>query len=182
MVFLIADFELEDLKDIQKYITKWQIKEKSCIKHVLTDLMEFCIIELPKVRKYNENMTLDTWVNFMKNPEVIDMSDNNENESLKNAKKVLEDISNNERERYLAELRQKYIMDQKAIVSKGFNKGKKEGIEEGIKQGEKEGIEQHKIEVAKRMLKSNCDIQLIIEITELSKETIDEISKNINNI
>ena len=45
------------------------------------------------------------------------------NKEIKMAKKVLEEISNDERERYLAELRQKYIMDQKAIEDAGFGEG-----------------------------------------------------------
>ena len=89
----------------------------------MTDQFELAIIELPKVAKYKENTSLDTWVNFIKNPEVIDMSKENKNEAVKEAKKVLEDISNDEQERYLAELRQKYIMDQKAIEDKGIEKG-----------------------------------------------------------
>ena len=38
---------------------------------------------------------------------------NEKNKSVEKAKKILEEISSDERERYLAELRQKYIMDQK---------------------------------------------------------------------
>ena len=57
------------------------------------------------------------------------------------AKKVLEEISNDEHERELAELRQKYIMDQKAIQDFGIEKGLREGLEQGIRQGLKEGLE-----------------------------------------
>lgn len=60
------------------------------------------------------------------------MSDANDNEAVKAAKKVLQDISNDEKERELAELREKYIMDQKAIASKGYDKGLEAGIQQGL--------------------------------------------------
>ena len=43
------------------------------------------------------------------------------NEQIKKAKNVLEEISQEDRERYLAKLRQKYIMDQKAIEGDGYD-------------------------------------------------------------
>ena len=59
-----------------------------------------------------------------------------ENAAIKKAQKELEKISSDEHERYLAELREKYIMDQKATEDAGYYKGIKEGREEGIKEGE----------------------------------------------
>ena len=136
---LITDFELNNLSDIPQYLTKWQIKEKKYGQHVLTDLMEICIIELPKVERYKENGEIDNWVEFIKNPEVIDMSDKKTSDAIKEAKKVLIEISNDEHERELADLRQKYIMDQKAIEDRG--------IERGIEIGKKA--------IAKKMLNEN---------------------------
>ena len=46
----------------------------------------------------------------------------NTDKEVKKAKKVLEEISQDEYERYLTELRQKYIMDQKAIEDAGYDK------------------------------------------------------------
>ena len=72
---------------------------------MLTDLLEIVIVELPKIAKYKENTALDNWVKFIKNPEVVlKMSNNNQEEEIKEAIKVLEDISKSEEERYLAEL------------------------------------------------------------------------------
>lgn len=73
--------------------------------------MEICIIELPKMHKYRANGELDNCVKFIKNPEVVDMASKETNESIKEAKKVLIEISNDDRERELADLRRKYIMD-----------------------------------------------------------------------
>ena len=170
IVILISDYELKGLKNIEKYITKWNIREEEYQKIILTDVMEIYIIELPKFEKYQEktdNNILNSWVKFIKNPEVKNMEENNK--ELKKAQKVLEEISQDEHERYLAELRQKYIMDQKAIEDAGYDKGLKDGLEQGIEQG-KNG--QNEI-IAKKMKKQNIDIKVISEITGLSIKKIE---------
>ena len=98
------------------------------------------------------------------------------NKEMQEAKKVLEEISEDEHEQYLAELRQKYIMDQKAIEDAGYDKGLKAGIEQGIKEGIKEGIKQgikqgqkqNNLQIAKKMLNKKIDLTTISEITGLS--------------
>ena len=90
------------------------------------------------------------------------------NKEIQEAKKVLEEISEDEHEQYLAELRQKYIMDQKAIEDAGYDKGLKVGIEQGIKQGIKQGQKQNNLQIAKKMLNKKIDLTTISEITGLS--------------
>ena len=168
IVILISDYELESLKEIEKYITKWNIREEEYQKIILTDVMEIYIIELPKFEKYKENTKnniLNSWVKFINNPEVKDMKETNK--EINKAKKVLEEISQDEHERYLAELRQKYIMDQKAIEDAGYDKGLKDGLERGIN-------EQTKI-IAKNMKKRDINIKVISEITGLSTKEIEKL-------
>ena len=126
IAILITDYELESLKQIPKYQTKWQIREEEYRQVILTDVMELYIIELPKFIKYKENKKkkVDSWLKFIENPEVVNMD---ENAAIKKAQKELEKISSDEHERYLAELREKYIMDQKATEDAGYYKGIKEG-------------------------------------------------------
>jgi len=88
-----------------------------------------------------------------------------EDENINKAKKVLETISQDERERRLTELREKYRMDQHAIMLAG--------IEQGIKQG----IMQEKQQTAKKLLELNTPIEQIKKITGLSKEEIEKIVK-----
>lgn len=149
-------------KKIEKYITKWNIREEEYQKIILTDVMEIYIIELPKFEKYKKkaNNKLNSWVKFIENPEVVDMSENKE---VCKAKRVLEEISQDEHERYLAELRQKYIMDQKAIEGAGYDKGLKAGIQ------------QEKISIAKNMKNQNIDIKIISKVTGLSIEEIKDL-------
>ena len=106
---------------------------------------------------------------------------NEKNKSVEKAKKILEEISSDERERYLAELRQKYIMDQNAIQEYGYCRGIEEGVEigkrDGIEIGKNDGIQFEKIETAKKMLTKKMPIDVIIEITGLSKEEIEKVEK-----
>lgn len=181
---LIADYELDELKEVRKYITKWNIREEDCSKIILTDAMEIYIIEIEKFKKYQGTeryKELDSWIKFIENPEVVDMS----NKEIVMAKKVLDEISQDEHERYLAEMREKYILDQNATEAAGYDKGLKEGIkeghkkgiEEGIKEGHEKGVEEGKKEIAKKMLKEKLDIELIEKVTNISKEELKKMQE-----
>ncbi len=164
IVILISDYELNSLKEIQKYITKWNIREEEYSKIILTDVLEFYILELPKFNKYRKNINnteLDSWIKFIENLEVNDMNDTSENaKAIQKAKQVLEEISQDEHERYLAELREKYIMDQADIEEAGYYKGVQAGIAK------------EKITIAKKFKEQNVDFEIISKATGL---TIDEI-------
>ena len=147
-------------------MTNWQIREKNHPKTVLTDALELYIIELPKfdTNNLNDNQTLlNSWINFIKNPkEVIDMP----NSKVKKAQQVLEEISQDGRERYLAELRQKYIMDQTSMKNYAY----REGMEEGISNTQ--------IEIIKNMIKKKLDINTISDLTNIP---VNEINKLISS-
>ncbi|MBO6233554.1 MAG: Rpn family recombination-promoting nuclease/putative transposase [Clostridia bacterium] len=187
---LIADFELEELRQIKKYITRWNLREEDFPKKILTEVIDVYIIELPKVEKYvrqEKYKNLDLWVKFIKNPEVFEMSkkENNDQElqktikAIESAKKNLEKISADEHERELARLRDKHIRDQKSIFSTGFEDGQKDGLKRGEKKGLEKGLKQGKYEnqkeTAKKMLEENIDMEVIIRITGLTKEEIEEL-------
>ena len=89
------------------------------------------------------------------------------NKEIVKAKKVLEEISQDEHERYLAELREKYILDQNNIEAPGYDKGLKQGIKEG------------KREIAKEMIKEKMPLEVISKITKIPKEELQEIQKEI---
>ena len=159
IAILITNYNIDIIKNIPKYITKWNIREEEYQKIVLTDVMEIYIIELNKFKDYKEKSnhnSLNSWIEFIESPEVVDMS----NKEIQKAKKVLEEISQDEHEQYLAELREKYIMDQKAIEDAGYDKGLKTGIYQGISQ--------EKLQIAKKMLNEKIDLDTISRITGLS--------------
>ena len=164
IVILIADFELDNLKSITKGHTEWKIKEKEFSKIILTNVLELHILELPKIeRQMQAGNELLTWTRFLKNPKEVGELDMENNEALKKAKKEYEEISQDEHEKYLADLRMKHILDTNSIEEYGYEKGKKEGKKE------------EKIEIAKEMLKENESIEKIIKYTGLTKEEIKKL-------
>lgn len=125
-----------------------------------------------KYAKKEKRENLNLWLEFFENPEVRIMSNENDEkniketkEAIKKAQEKLEEISQNEHERYLAELREKYIRDQFAVQEYGYVKGKEEGREEV------------KIEVAKKLLEMGIDPETICATTGLSKEEIAKLKK-----
>ena len=86
-----------------------------------------------------------------------------ENKEIKEATVEIVKMSQDEKIRKLAELREKAIMDEKAV----FDAGK----EDGIQQGEL----QTKINIAKNMKNKKIDINIIVEVTGLTKEEIEKI-------
>lgn len=90
-----------------------------------------------------------------------------ENEEIKKAKEELDKISQDDKERRLAELREKALMDEIAIRDSGFK--------EGIEQGFKEGSQQEKISIAKNLLILKVDINSISQATGLSVEEIEKL-------
>ena len=91
----------------------------------------------------------------------------------------------------IADLRQKAIMDEKAIyekgleigIEKGIQRGMEKGMEEGIQRGIEKGIEKgimegsqkEKIEIAKKMLELKIDKETIAEATGLTEQEIEKI-------
>ena len=160
IIILIADFEIKGIEQAKKYFTEWEIREKDYSELILTE--------------------------FLENPEVINMSEkdieNEKDESLKTTKKAikqakdtLEQISKDKHEQELARLRKKYIMDQNAIQEYGYCRGIEEGVEIGKHDGIKIGKYESMKETAKKMLAKKMPVDVIIEITGLSREEIEKL-------
>ena len=176
IVILIADFDfkkIDNLKNINDYHTKWQITADSSTKHILTDAFEIHTISLKLVEKlfkksYNEDSKdLIRWLKFIKEPSLLEEKDM-ENVNIKEAKEQLDELKKSKYEQELAEYRMKEIRDKKAIESYGFNTGKEEG--------RKEGKKEKQIEIAKKMLKENMDINLISKLTSLTENEIRKLN------
>ena len=171
VVILIVDFEIKNLKDVDHWITEWELRGKDYTNKILTPVEKIVILELPKFKKYKnktQNQELKNWVEFIINPE---KKMQGESKEIEKARRVLEEMSQDKNERYLAELRQKYIMDQKAIEDAGYDKGYDSGYDSGTLEGKKE----RSIEIAKKMKEENMDISTISKITGLTKEEIEKL-------
>ena len=157
-----------------KYHNAYRLKEITSNEE-LTDLQEIHFIELPKFneignKEYVENVekmdALEKWLEFLVEPESntvrqLELS----NEEIKLAKSELYRLSmdSNEREQY--NMREKAIYDRISALENAEAKGKIEGkLEE-------------KLEVAKKLLSSNVDINIIISLTGLKREEILNLEK-----
>ena len=169
IVILITDFKLENLEELD-YHSRWKIMEdKQGKKIILTQKLEIDIIELPKIiGKEKEQDNLLDWLYFLENPKSERVTEKmKENENLKEAVKKLDNLSEDERMQRIADLRQKAIMDEKAIYEKG--------LEVGIEKGIMEGSQKEKIEIAKKMLELKIDKETIAEATGLTEQEIEKI-------
>ena len=179
----------EDIKEFQdlKAHSKWQIREEKNTYKILTDKLEIHIITIPKaIKEYKENKKnkenkLLQWMMFLNEPECVEVDEiMKENREIKEAKVTLRELSEDEENQRIAELREKHILDTQDIYETGLNEGLKKGEKIGEKKGETKGKIEAKRKIAKKLLDKEIPIEQIIEITELTKEEILEI-KNKNN-
>ena len=169
IVILITDFKIENLEELD-YHSRWKIiEDKQGKKIILTQKLEIDIIELPKIiGKEKEQDNLLDWLYFLENPKSERVTEKmKENENLKEAVKKLDNLSEDEKMQRIADLRQKAIMDEKAIYEKG--------LEVGIEKGIMEGSQKEKIEIAKKMLELKIDKKTIAEATGLTEQEIEKI-------
>ena len=156
---LITNYEIKELKEIDELDTKWQIMCNKKDKKILTDDLELHIIEIPKAEKVLEKdkyNKIAQWLMFLDNPNTERVEEiMKENEEVKKANSVLHEMSEDEELERLAELREKWELDERSAI--------------------RNAIDENTIEIAKKMKNKGIDIGSIIEITGLTKEEIDEL-------
>lgn len=176
---IIANENIEQFREIKKASTKWRITEEKYKNIILTDHFQLVIIELSKaIKEYKENKEdgMLQWMMFLDNPEDVEVKKIMEsNEEIKEAKNELDRISQDETLRRMLLKEKLARMDMKQMKKEAIEEGFEEGRQEGIKKGKREGEKKEKIETAKRMLKENLPIDIIIKATELTKEEIENI-------
>ncbi len=189
----------------------------------MTDKLEIHIIQLPKaIKEYkeskeNKESKFLQWMMFLNEPECVEVDEiMKENREIKEAKVTLRELSQDEENQRIAELREKHILDTQDIYETGLNEGLKKGEKLGRKigqergekigqergekigqergekigqergekigqeKGEKIGKIEEKRKIAKKLLAKKMPIEQIMEITELTKEEILKIQKEIN--
>ena len=139
---------------------------------ILTDKLEIHFIQIPKFKKEERGSKtkLEQWMQFISqtNPKGVELA-MKENKEIKKANDEYEYLTGEAAERRLAFLRDKAIRDEKSI---------REGaIEEGEAKGRKEGERKKQIEIARKLLDKKMPIEQIIEITDLTREEVEELKK-----
>ncbi len=170
----IINEKIPNLKELQAH-TKWQIREEKTHTKILTDKLEIHIIEIPKaIKEYRNNKGNEVlqWMMFLNEPESMEVEEiMKENKEIEQAKITLRELSKEEENQRIAELREKHILDTQDIYETGIERGRIEG--------EKMGKKEEKINITKKLLDMNVTIEKIVEITGLTKEEIEKI-KNEN--
>ena len=142
----------------------------------MTDKLEIHIIEIPKaIKEYRNNKENEVlqWMMFLNEPESMEVEEiMKENKEIEQAKITLRELSEEEENQRIAELREKHILDTQDIYETG--------IEKGIALGKKEGRKEEKISLTKKLLDMNIPIEKIEEITEMKKEEIEKIKNDKN--
>lgn len=172
---VITNYRLKELEGIEELDTKWQVIETKNGKRILTDDLELRIIEIPKAEKILEKEKYNKiaqWLMFMDNPNTERVEEiMKENKEIKKARDVLYIMSEEEELQRLAELREKWDLDERSAKAAW----KEEGLKEGREAGRKEGSKRKQLEIAKKMKNRDMSIEEIMEITELTKEEIEKL-------
>lgn len=168
---LIADYKLDELKDIEEYHTVWNLREQTHPNKIITKDIELHILEIPKIKE-DEVLKdeLAQWLKFIENPGNREVEKfMSENKYLKQAKEELAYLSGEPDFQRLVEARAGFLKDQRTFEVCGEERGKREGKREGKKE--------EKIKIAKKLLAINMPIEQIIQVTELTKEEIENLKK-----
>ena len=88
------------------------------------------------------------------------------NEIIRKARKEMNYLTGEAAERRMQELRERWEMDYNSDIG--------EAKEEGIKEGKNEKV----LEIAKKMLNYNMDLDEIVKITGIEKEKLEKIKNS----
>lgn len=171
---LILNFDPPEFKELKEFHSEWKILETKCSNIVLTDYLEFHIISLEKLEKMisenvvtNENEKLVIWSKFLLCPEKLDKKVYIENEDIRMAKELLDEFRMNEKEVFLAGLREKAMRDKMILKETAEKKVYNEGVEHGA--------HKKQLEIARELLKLKLPIEQIVIATKLTKEEIEKL-------
>ena len=134
---------------------------------VLTDSIEICILELDKVKNTYYKNKLDKkaqWMLFLDDPNSREVKEIMEkNNDIKDAVIEVHERSKDEQLRRIAELKEKAIMDEKAIYKAGRLRG------------EKEGKLQNSIKIIKNLHSMNLTVSQIAQAVDMSESEVQKI-------
>ena len=104
-------------------------------------------------------------------------------QEIREALEEWESLSVNPVNRYEYEMRLKWLRDQLSNLQgerrAGWEEGLKKGMEEGLKKGLNQGREEGVRQVAIDMLRSGLEQEVIMSVTKLTEEELDELKKKL---
>ena len=90
------------------------------------------------------------------------------------------DLNNQETFRSFMSYEEDQELIQNTEKAMAYEDGISQGISQGIEQGISQGVEQRNVEIAKNMLAKKMDISTVSELTGLDADTLEKLSKEIN--
>jgi predicted transposase/invertase (TIGR01784 family) len=174
----IVDFTM--FESNSNVINRFKLIEKDTFIDYNDDI-ELIFVELPKFNKKENELTniKDEWIYFIKNAGSLEYIPKNLNDNIKDALDTVNEANLSLDELEAQHKRKEFISIQKLALMKakndGIEQGREEAIEQGREEGIEQGIEQEKINIAKLSLSKGLDIDIICQITNLTKEQIQNI-------
>lgn len=161
----ILDYSFLEVEDYVSETTTVLNKHRE---YELPSLVKHYYIELPKYRKQSPDMDdkLNQWLAVIddKDGGRIKMAEE-KNEKIKSALDELGYLTGDAEVQRIAELKDRWERDWNSSMDYATEKGREEGKKE------------NQLEIAKKMLKKGISIETIIEITNLTKQEIENLQK-----
>ena len=181
VLVVLMEEDFPSLQSIPEYHTVWHYREENHREKILTKNTEVHILELQKYKRHkNQTGELDPWLEFFINPygkEVQNMA--RTRAELEEAVRQLRLLNADEEVQQLADAedwaRYDYNSAMSEMMEKGMEKGLEAGRAEGLAEGLSKGKAKGKAELVKKMLEKKMDINLISELTGLTKEEIEKL-------
>ncbi len=167
----ILDFKL--FKDTDEYYSCFHIREDKR-NTILTDKMEFHVLELPKLPQELEENSDDLllWGKFISSERKGEFEMlATKNKYIDSAYKQLQVISQDKQKRLEYEAREKAIRDHNQMMYEAEERGEARGTEKGIEIGEA----QKAINIARNLIELGLSSDIISKGTGLSVEEIEKI-------
>ncbi|MGN1326804.1 MAG: Rpn family recombination-promoting nuclease/putative transposase [Clostridia bacterium] len=163
VLIAILDYKLSLTEKLEQMETIWQLREKMHPELLLTNYIELRIIEINKVKKMYEKDKENKkaqWILFLDDPNSKEVKEiMEENKDIEQATVTVRKMSEDEKIARLAELREKAIMDEKAIYRAGLERGEKE----------------KSLKIAKELLKRGMSKEEVITIVQLELRDLENI-------
>lgn len=163
---IITDYNL--ITENDKYHNVYRLYDKDTSSE-FTDLIEINILELPKLPQEEDNSKLWYWLKFLKSNKEEEMKMLAAKDAgVEKAVCVLAELSQDEKERLLAESREKAYRDWQASMDGSFSDGEIKGKIEG------------KIEMVINLVSSNLiNLDTAMDIAKLDKQYKEQIIKKL---
>ena len=171
-IMICTDHNL--IEDSKEYHNRYFLYDKNT-SSTFTDLLEIDILEFKKVPEKDKS-NLATWLRFLNTDDREELDKMAvRNAAFKSAVCKYMELTYDEAIRMLAEENEKAWKDRQAELDYAMDEGMQKGIQKGRVEGRAEGRYNQKIEIAKKMLLKNKNIEEIIDFTDLTKEVIEKL-------